>query len=279
MTQHIVDSQRMAQACREVSRPLGLVPTMGALHEGHLAIVRRAREENDTLAVSIFVNPAQFSVGEDFGQYPTDLSRDLELLRRESVDLVFLPPAEDVYPPGFDTWVDVGGVADKLEGAHRPGHFRGVATVVTKLFNLTRPDRAYFGQKDGQQVAVIRKLVRDLDLGLELVVVPTVREADGLAYSSRNVYLTAEQRQAAPVVYQAIRRAEEMWRIGERDANVLRNQARQVLDGEPLIDETEYVSVADAETMEELAVISATAMLSVAVRLGRTRLIDNVILD
>lgn len=258
---------------------MGLVPTMGALHEGHLAIVRRAREENDTLAVSIFVNPAQFSVGEDFGQYPTDLSRDLELLRRESVDLVFLPPAEDVYPPGFDTWVDVGGVADKLEGAHRPGHFRGVATVVTKLFNLTRPDRAYFGQKDGQQVAVIRKLVRDLDLGLELVVVPTVREADGLAYSSRNVYLTAEQRQAAPVVYQAIRRAEEMWRIGERDANVLRNQARQVLDGEPLIDETEYVSVADAETMEELAVISATAMLSVAVRLGRTRLIDNVILD
>ena len=258
---------------------MGLVPTMGALHEGHLAIVRRAREENDTLAVSIFVNPAQFSVGEDFGQYPTDLSRDLELLRRESVDLVFLPPAEDVYPPGFDTWVDVGGVADKLEGAHRPGHFRGVATVVTKLFNLTRPDRAYFGQKDGQQVAVIRKLVRDLDLGLELVVVPTVREADGLAYSSRNVYLTAEQRQAAPVVYQAIRRAEEMWRIEERDANVLRNQARQVLDGEPLIDETEYVSVADAETMEELAVISATAMLSVAVRLGRTRLIDNVILD
>ena len=277
--QNIVDSQRMAQACREVTRPLGLVPTMGALHDGHLALVRRARQENATLAVSIFVNPAQFSAEEDLSRYPIDLSRDLDLLRCEGVDLVFVPPSEDVYPPGFDTWVDVGGLADKLEGAHRPGHFRGVATVVTKLFNLVQPDRAYFGQKDGQQVAVIRKLVRDLDLGLELVVVPTVREADGLAYSSRNVHLTVSERNAAPVVYRAIRRAEQMWQSGERDATLLRHQVRQVLEAEPLIEGIDYVSVADAETIEELEVVSAKTMLSVAVRLGRTRLIDNVILE
>jgi pantoate--beta-alanine ligase len=269
----------MAQTCREVPRPLGLVPTMGALHEGHLSLVRRARQENDTLAVSIFVNPAQFSVEEDLSQYPRDLTRDLDLLRREGVDLVFVPPPEDVYPPGFDTWVNVGGMAEKLEGAHRPGHFRGVATVVTKLFNLARPDRAYFGQKDGQQVALLRKLVRDLDLGLELVVVPTLREADGLALSSRHVHLTAEQRRAAPVIYRAIGRAEKMWRAGERDAGSLRRQVRQVLEAEALIEEIDYVSVADAETMEELEVVSAKAMLSVAVRLGRTRLIDNVILE
>lgn len=269
----------MAQACREVTRPLGLVPTMGALHDGHLAVVRRARQENATLAVSIFINPAQFSAEEDLSRYPRDLSRDLGLLRCEGVDLVFVPPAEDVYPPGFDTWVDVGGLADKLEGAQRPGHFRGVATVVTKLFNLVRPDRAYFGQKDGQQVAVIRKLVRDLDLGLELVVVATVREADGLAYSSRNVHLTVSERNAAPVVYRAIRRAEQMWQSGERDATLLRHQVRQVLEAEPLIEGIDYVSVADAETIEELEVVSAKTMLSVAVRLGRTRLIDNVILE
>ena len=269
----------MAQACREIRRPLGLVPTMGALHEGHLALVRRARQENDSLAVSIFVNPAQFSAEEDLSRYPRDLSRDLDLLRREGVDLVFVPPAEDVYPPGFDTWVDVGGMADKLEGAHRPGHFRGVATMVTKLFNLMRPDRAYFGQKDGQQVAVTRKLVRDLALGLELVVMPTVREADGLAYSSRNVNLTPAERRSAPVIYRAIRQAEEMWRAGERDAGLLRRQVRQVLEAEPLIEGIDYVSVADAETIEELEVVSTKAMLSVAVRLSKTRLIDNVILE
>lgn len=269
----------MAQTCRKLPRPLGLVPTMGALHEGHLALVKRARQENDTLAVSIFVNPAQFSAEEDLSQYPRDLSRDLELLHREGVDLVFAPPPEEVYPPGFDTWIDVGVMAEKLEGAHRPGHFRGVATVVTKLFNLARPERAYFGQKDGQQVAVIRKLVRDLDLSLEVVVVPTLRETDGLAYSSRNVHLTAEQRRAAPVVYRAIHRAEEMWRAGERNAGLLRHQVRQALETEIPIEEIDYVSVADAESLQELEVVSVPAMLSVAVRLGRTRLIDNVILE
>ena len=272
-------SQEMAQTCHDAARPLGLVPTMGALHEGHLALVRRAREENHTLAVSIFVNPAQFGSGEDFSGYPRDLDRDLDLLRQEKANLVFVPPPDEIYPPGFNTWVDVGSLTSKLEGAHRPGHFRGVATVVTKLINLARPDRAYFGQKDGQQVAVIRKLVRDLSLGLELVVVPTVREADGLALSSRNAYLTPEERSAAPVVYRALTCADELWRAGNDDAGLLRQQARRVLEAEPLISGIDYVSVADTATMEELEVASAGAMVSVAVQLGKTRLIDNVILE
>jgi len=272
-------SREMALACQRAPRPLGLVPTMGAIHEGHLALVKQARRENETLAVSIFVNPAQFGSGEDLSLYPRDLKRDLDLLRGVGADLVFVPSVDEVYPPGFDTWVDVGGLSGRLEGAHRPGHFRGVATVVTKLFNLARPDRAYFGQKDGQQVAVIRKLVHDLALGLELVVVPTVRAADGLALSSRNVGLTSQQRMAAPVVYQALCRADDLWRAGERDADVLTRQVQQVLEEEPLVDGIDYVSVADAESIEELEEISVKAMLSVAVRLGETRLIDNVMLE
>ena len=201
----------MTRASLRASRPLGLVPTMGALHEGHLALVKRARQENETLAVTIFVNPAQFGDGEDLDSYPRDLDRDLDLLRQEGADLVFAPRSQDVYPPGFDTWVEPGHLGDKLEGLHRPGHFRGVATVVAKLFNLVRPDRAYFGQKDGQQTLVIKQLVRDLDLGLEVVVVPTVRHEDGLACSSRNVYLTPEQRKAAPAVYRALCHAKELW--------------------------------------------------------------------
>ena len=212
----IENSRALAQVCRQASGPLGLVPTMGALHQGHTVLIKRARQENETLAVSIFVNPTQFGAEEDLAQYPRDLGRDLDLLRGEGTDLVFLPPVEEMYPPGFDTWVSVDGLSNRLEGVHRPGHFRGVATVVTKLFNLLRPDRAYFGQKDGQQVAVIRRLVRDLDLDLEIVVVPTVRDADGLAHSSRNKYLSPEQRRAAPIIFKALRRAEELWSSGHR---------------------------------------------------------------
>ena len=269
----------MVQTCRDASSPLGLVPTMGALHQGHLALVKRARQENETLAVSIFVNPTQFGAGEDLAQYPRDLARDLDLLRCEGADLVFVPPAEEIYPPGFDTWVSVDGLSDKLEGLHRPGHFRGVATVVTKLFNLLRPDRAYFGQKDGQQVAVMRRLVRDLNLDLEMVVVPTVREADGLAYSSRNEYLSPEQRRAAPVIFSALCRAEVLWHAGERDADKLRHQVRQALEKEPLVDSIDYVSVADPESMEELEQVSSKAMVSAALHLGKVRLIDNIILE
>ena len=269
----------MALACREAVRPMGLVPTMGALHQGHLALVRRAREENETLAVSIFVNPTQFSAGEDLQQYPRDLNRDLELLRGEGADLVFVPAVEEVYPSGFDTWVSVGGLSEKLEGAHRPGHFRGVATVVTKLLNVTLPNRAYLGQKDGQQNAVIRQLLRDLDMGVELVVVPTVREDDGLAYSSRNAYLDQQQRRAAPVVYRALTCAERLWRVGETDGDRLRSKVRQELEREPLVTGIDYVSIADPDSLEELGTVTGRVLVSTAVRMGKVRLIDNIILE
>ena len=272
-------SQDMTRACRECSRPLGLVPTMGALHEGHRTLVRRARGENETVAVTIFVNPAQFGTREDLHKYPRDLEADLRLLRREEADLVFVPSASEIYPPGFDTWVDAGAMADLLEGAIRPGHFRGVATVVTKLLNLTRPDRAYFGQKDGQQVTIVRRLAQDLCLGTDIIVVPTVREPDGLAMSSRNVFLTSAQRKAAPVVYRALCRAQGRWQEGERDGELLRREVRAVLEGEPLVDSIDYVSVAAAESLEELKTVEGRTMVSVAVRLGATRLIDNVILE
>lgn len=275
----IENSQEMAQACREACRPLGLVPTMGALHEGHLALVRRAKQENQCLAVSIFVNPTQFSQTDDLSRYPRDLDRDLTLLREEGVDLVYAPSPQEIYPPGFDTWVEPGALADRLEGAARPGHFRGVATVVTKLFNLVRPDRAYFGQKDGQQVLVIQQLVRDLNMGVEVVVVPTVREPDGLALSSRNAYLTPEQRGAASVIHRALARAQELRGQGVSSGEELRSAVRRVLEEEPLVEQIEYVSLAGCGTLEELEVLAGRAMLSVAVRLGQTRLIDNLILD
>jgi len=271
--------EEITKARSQVPRPLGLVPTMGALHRGHLALVQRARQDNRTVAVSIFVNPTQFGPQEDLAQYPRTLEQDLDLLRREGVDLVFVPAVEEIYPPGFDTWVDVGRLATRLEGEHRPGHFRGVATVVAKLFHLVRPDRAYFGQKDGQQALIIHKLVRDLALGLEVVVVPTVREPDGLALSSRNIYLTPEQRQAAPVVYRALCRAQGLWQKGDVAAEKLRQEVRSVLAGEPLVEAIDYVSVADAETLEELDTVEGRAMVSVAIRLGQLRLIDNIILE
>jgi len=274
----IENSQELARACREAARPVGLVPTMGALHAGHLALVERARQENETVAVSIFVNPTQFGPQEDLAEYPRPLDRDLESLRQAKADLVFTPTVAEMYPAGFDTWVDVGRLATRLEGAYRPGHFRGVATVVTKLFNLVRPDHAYFGQKDGQQTLVIRQLVRDLHLGLDIVEVPTVRDTDGLALSSRNVYLTPEQRRAAPVVYRALWRAAELWKEGERHAPRLRQAVQQVLAGEPLIERIDYVSVADTAMLEELDTVLDRAMVSVAVRFGELRLIDNIIL-
>lgn len=263
---------------RSITRPLGLVPTMGALHEGHLALVRRARQENPFVVVSIFVNPTQFGPQEDLATYPRDMRRDLAMLEAEGVDLAYAPSPEEVYPQGFDTWVEPGSLAERLEGAVRPGHFRGVATVVAKLFNVVGPDRAYFGQKDGQQLAVIRQMVRDLNMGVEIVAVPTVRDADGLALSSRNAYLTQEQRRAAPVIFRALSRAEEIWRGGETGAETLRNRVREVLASEPSIDGIDYVSVADSKTLTELEQVNGQAMVSTAVRLGTTRLIDNVLL-
>ena len=276
--QVIRTAREMAAACRDATRPLGLVPTMGALHEGHLSLVRQARGENETLAATIFVNPAQFGATEDLSTYPRPLEDDLAALLGENADLVYVPPVEEVYPPGFDTWVDVPGLGDRLEGAHRPGHFRGVATVVAKLFGLIRPDRAYFGQKDGQQTVVIRRLARDLDLGVDVVVGPTAREPDGLALSSRNVYLSDEERNAAPVVYRSLCEARRLWEGGVRDGDMLRIEARKVLDAEPRVARIDYVSVADVETLEELDAVDGRAMVSVAVKIGRPRLIDNIVL-
>lgn len=275
----ISTNEKMAQACREAVKPIGLVPTMGALHAGHLSLVDRARDDNLTVAVSIFVNPAQFGDNDDLEKYPRDLEGDLELLRRHGVDLVYTPTVDEVYPEGFDTWVDVGPLAGKLEGLHRPGHFRGVATVVSKLFNVTRPDRAYFGQKDGQQTLVILKLAKDLEMGVEVVVMPTIREPEGLALSSRNVQLSPEQRQAAPVLYQALCRAYRLWMDGERRGDALREAAREELEAEPRVDAVDYVSVAGMETLDELEQIEGRAMVSAAVHMGAVRLIDNIVLE
>lgn len=266
---------RIARA--SLSGTLGLVPTMGALHAGHLALVARAGVENDCVAASIFVNPTQFGPHEDLAAYPQPRERDLALLREHGVDLVWTPTPADVYPPGFQTWIDVGEVSRPLEGAHRPGHFRGVATVVAKLFNAFTPDRAYFGQKDAQQLAVIRRMARDLNFPLEIVACPTVREPDGLAMSSRNSYLNPEQRAAATVLYRALSAARSQVESGERDGAVLRAAMQAVLDQEPLA-QTDYVSVADPETLQELARVEDGALLSLAVRIGQVRLIDNLLL-
>ena len=270
----------MAALCREVERPLGLVPTMGALHEGHLSLVQQARADSAAMAASIFVNPTQFGPNEDFARDPRSLERDLELLDAEGTDLVFVPPPHEVYPDGFDTWVEPGSVAEGMEGAARPGHFRGVATVVAKLFTITRPDRAYFGQKDGQQLAVIHKMNADLNLGVDVVTMPTIREPDGLALSSRNAYLSAEERETAPTVYRALCAAEDVWLRGERDAGRIQRAAHNILSREPLIDGVDYVSIVDAETMRPLETVpdGRQVMIAIAVRLGSVRLIDNVVL-
>ncbi len=268
----------MVQACRSLPRPVGLVPTMGFLHPGHLSLVRSARRENASVVVSIFVNPTQFGPKEDLSAYPRDLARDLAILEDEKVEIVFAPKASELYPPGMDTWVEVGAVSRRLEGAHRPGHFRGVATVVAKLFNVTSPTRAYFGQKDGQQAAVVKAMVRDLNVPVEIVVSPTVREDDGLAYSSRNSRLDPSERRAAVVLYRALRQAEKLWLVGEVRADALRRRVGSVLASEPMVRRVDYVSVAHPETMEELDVATAGAMVSTAAWLGDTRLIDNVIL-
>ncbi len=256
----------------------GLVPTMGFLHEGHLALVQRARLENDHVGVSIFVNPTQFGPTEDLSAYPRDLQRDLRLLEDLGVDLIWTPPVEEVYPSGFQTYITVENVTRPLEGAARPTHFRGVATVVAKLFNVFQPDRAYFGQKDAQQVVVIQQMVRDLAFPLEVVVCPIVRERDGLAKSSRNVYLTPEQRAAAPVLYRALTTARRAWTQGERDGERLRAAMLDVLCAEPLA-QVDYVSAADPVTLAELGTATNGALLSMAVRVGRARLIDNLLLS
>ena len=263
---------------QKLSGTVGFVPTMGYLHEGHLALVKQARIENFAVIVSIYVNPAQFGPREDFGAYPRDLHRDLELLRGGGVDIVFVPADDEMYPPGFSSWVDVEKVTERLEGASRPGHFRGVATIVAKLFNIVQPSRAYFGQKDAQQVVVIKRMVADLNMGIEIVVVPTVRESDGLAMSSRNIYLSPKERQAATILFKALTLARKLGRGGEKDAEKIRRQMTALIQKEPLA-QIDYVSIADAETLEELNLIDRPAVASLVVRIGKTRLIDNMPLE
>jgi pantoate--beta-alanine ligase len=263
---------------QQLGGTVGFVPTMGYLHKGHLALIKQARIENPHVIVSIYVNPTQFGSGEDFGTYPRELNHDMELLREEEADIVFVPSDNEMYPPEFYTWVDVEKITERLEGASRPGHFRGVSTVVAKLFNIVHPSRAYFGQKDAQQVVVIKRMVTDLNLGIDIVVVPTVREEDGLAMSSRNIYLNPRERQAATILFKALDLARQLRRNGENDANKLRKQMTSLIKKEPLA-QIGYVSIADTETLEELNLIDGPALASLAVLIGKTRLIDNIPLE
>jgi pantoate--beta-alanine ligase len=262
---------------RNLPEPVGLVPTMGYLHEGHLSLVRQAKKECASVVVSIFVNPTQFSPQEDLSSYPRDLQRDLNLLQNIGADLVWNPSPEDMYPQGYQTWVELEKLVKPLEGAMRPTHFRGVATVVAKLFNAVQPHKAFFGQKDAQQVAVIKRMTQDLNFPLEVVVCPIVRADDGLALSSRNIYLDKNERQAATILYRSLQAAKRAYEDGERDANVLRGIVTDMINGEPLA-KLQYISCADNETLEELEQISGKALLSMAVYFGKTRLIDNTIL-
>ncbi len=256
----------------------GTVLTMGYLHEGHLSLVRRAREENDRLSVSIFVNPTQFGSGKDILTYPQDIDRDIRLLAGENVDLVFMPSEELMYPPDFQTKILVEKVAQPLEGAARSGHFSGVATIVAKLFNILEPDRAYFGQKDAQQAFVIRRMVKDLNYKVDIMMCPTIREPDGLAMSSRNVRLSQEQRIAAAVLHKALEAAEERIISGETNADSLREQMRRIIHSESLA-KLDYVSAANPSTLEEVEQVDGGVLLSMAVYFGDVRLIDNILIE
>ena len=268
----------LRSALAALPHPLGLVPTMGALHAGHLSLVHRARGECASVAATIFVNPTQFAPGEDLDSYPRDMEADLVKLEDAGADLVWTPTAEIMYPEGFQTTITVSEVTRHLEGAQRPGHFEGVATVVAKLFNAVQPDRAYFGQKDAQQTVVIRRMVKDLNIPVEIVICPTVREDDGLAMSSRNSYLSEAQRAAAPVLYRALSVARSAYEEGERSGEALRSLMQEELDDEPHA-EPQYVSCADPATLEELDVVEEDMLLSMAVYFGKTRLIDNFLLE
>jgi pantoate--beta-alanine ligase len=260
---------------KKEGQTIGLVPTMGFLHEGHLSLVRGARQGNDRTAVSIFVNPKQFGPAEDYQVYPRDFNRDAVLLEKEGVDLVFYPPVEDMYPAGYKTYVEVEDLENKLCGRSRPGHFRGVCTVVLKLFNLILPDEAYFGWKDAQQVLILKKMVEDLNLTVKIRPMPLIREKDGLALSSRNVYLNSQERQAALVLYHSLELAERLIKTGERQAAKIRQQMIDLISAEPLA-RIDYAEIVDFETLEPLETIGREALVALAVYFGKTRLIDNL---
>jgi pantoate--beta-alanine ligase len=274
----IVTVAGMREWRRQTAEPVGFVPTMGYLHEGHISLVKRATEETSSVVVSIFVNPTQFGPKEDFKNYPRNVNRDLGMLE-PFTDVVFMPADSEMYPDKYNTWVEVNGLTEQLEGASRPGHFRGVSTVVTKLFNIVQPTRAYFGQKDAQQLLVIKKMAADLNMNLEVVACPTLREPDGLAMSSRNIYLTPEQRKASPVLHKALTLARDRWLKGEKDADKIRRGMQELILKEPLADIV-YISIADTVTLEEYPqLMQKPALVSMAVKFGQTRLIDNIILE
>jgi len=277
MTLVLRSRTELSAALATAPRPIGLVPTMGWLHDGHQALIDQARSENETVVVTLFVNPRQFNEAADFTRYPRSESRDLDMIQAAGADIAWVPPVDEVYPTGFDTLVSVGDVARPLEGSARPGHFDGVATVVAILFSLVGADRAYFGQKDAQQVMVIRQMARDLAIGTTVVACSTIREPDGLALSSRNVHLTPDERAAAPVLRRALLSARDAYLAGERSGDALRATMRDVLATEPLAD-VDYVSVADGVTLTELQVVDRFGLASLAVRIGATRLIDNELL-
>ena len=294
----IKEIQRIADRAREKGEIIGLVPTMGYFHEGHLSLMREARRKSDLLVVSIFVNPTQFGEGEDFRSYPRDLKRDLKLAKEIGVDVIFSPDVKEMYPKGFLTYVDVGEIGSILEGAARPGHFRGVATIVAKLFHAVKPHQAYFGQKDFQQSVVIKKMVEDLDMDVEIVVLPTIREKDGLATSSRNVYLKEEERKAAPLLYKSLKLAEELIKKGERDSKKITRRMKELIGKEKLV-KLEYIAITDPETLKEVKrinpirsprqrrgirpqrgrITSNGVNISLAAKIGRARLIDNITVE
>ncbi len=267
----------MKAARRGLKGTVGFVPTMGYLHEGHLSLVRKSVEENDYTAVSIFVNPTQFGPGEDLEKYPHDLERDLDLLAPIKTDIVFVPTRDEIYPPGYMTWVTVEKLTDPLEGSRRPGHFRGVTTVVNKLFNIVEPTRSYFGQKDAQQALVLTKMALDLNMPLEVITLPTVREPDGLAMSSRNVYLSSEQRKQATAISRSLILARDMFDRGERNTAAIKGKMAELIEKEPLA-KIDYISVAGAYDLGEQDIIKTPTLISMVVKFGKTRLLDNIIL-
>ena len=273
----IEEMRAASRAARGAGKRLGFVPTMGALHAGHLSLVRAAKTSCDVVAASIFVNPTQFGPNEDLAKYPRSFERDCELLEREGMELLFAPSVEELYPPGSVTWVTVEELSGKLDGRSRPGHFRGVTTVVAKLFHIVEPDAAFFGQKDAAQVAVIRRMVRDLNLPVEIVACPIVREGDGLAMSSRNAYLDAQQRKQALVLHRSLMRVQQMAEAGEQDAAKLVAAGREEFDGESSV-RLDYFEIVNPETLEPVADVSGGALVAVAAYVGSTRLIDNILL-
>jgi len=275
--------QRMSSVARKIRREqdksIGLVPTMGALHEGHLSLVKEARQMCDIVVVSVFVNPAQFGPKEDFSQYPRDLTKDTALLTDYNVDYIFAPSTEEMYPKGFSTYVNVEGLSDQLEGTSRPGHFKGVATVVTVLLNTVRPDFAFFGQKDAQQALIIKRLVRDLAFDTEIVVLPTVREESGLALSSRNAYLSNEEHEAAKVIPLSLVKAKEAYKAGERSAGKLADLVRKTVESEPRA-RLDYVNISNTESLEQLDKLDdQPVLITIAAFIGKTRLIDNILMN